>query len=114
MQHGAPGGVLNTSAPPLPLPSHAPYGASIPCGLTQLRILPVTTGVLLAPAVALCALCVSALYLPLFCLPPFVFTYLQNRWRTTPFLSRPYKTPGGCPSTRPFSPFVSFRIQSFR
>ena len=52
-------------------PSHAPRAASIPCGLTRLRILPVTTGVLLA------SLCVDS-------------------------------------SARPFSPFVSFRIQSFR
>jgi hypothetical protein len=70
------GGVLNTSAPPLPLPSHAPCGASIPCGLTQLRILPVTTGVLLAPAVALCA-SASQRYTCLFsvCRPLFSHTY---------------------------------------
>jgi hypothetical protein len=70
------GGVLDTSAPPLPLPSHAPCGASIPCGLTQLRILPVTTGVLLAPAVALCA-SASQRYTCLFsvCRPLFSHTY---------------------------------------
>src|SRR5260221_12510289 len=38
-----PGGYLGTSAPCFP-PSYAPRGASIPCGLTRLRILPVTTG----------------------------------------------------------------------
>src|SRR5712692_1650901 len=30
-------------------PSYAPHGASIPCGLTRLRILPVTTGVYYPP-----------------------------------------------------------------
>ena len=39
------GGSLGTSGQASLSPSYAPRGASIPCGLTRLRILPVTTGV---------------------------------------------------------------------
>src|ERR1700687_6084780 len=45
---GAPPPVYNQQLPRLQLrerPSYAPRGASIPCGLTRLRILPVTTWV---------------------------------------------------------------------
>ncbi len=38
-------GVRNASPPSFAPPSHAPRGASIPCALTRLRMLPVTTGV---------------------------------------------------------------------
>src|SRR5713226_6413823 len=41
------GGSLGTSGQASLSPSYAPRGASIPCGLTRLRILPVTTGVYL-------------------------------------------------------------------
>src|SRR6266851_2962976 len=37
-------------------PSYAPHGASIPCGLTRLRILPVTTGVYYESVWQLCCL----------------------------------------------------------
>src|SRR5713226_857398 len=39
------GGSLGTSGQASLPPSYAPRGASIPCGLSRLRILPVTTGV---------------------------------------------------------------------
>src|SRR6266851_5270311 len=40
-------------------PSPAPRGASIPCALTRLRILPVTTGVYTCPSNSSRPLCVS-------------------------------------------------------
>ena len=91
-------------------PSHAPRGASIPCALTRLRILPVTKEVApLAPAVStlrqLSALCASALSFACFCraCPPrwaFVFTKIQNpfppahRGGESPLFTHPCKTPG--------------------
>jgi hypothetical protein len=44
------GGGTSTLLPRASLPpSHAPRGAPIPCALTRLRILPVTTGVYVPP-----------------------------------------------------------------
>src|SRR5260370_19177574 len=50
-------------------PSYAPRGASIPCGLTRLRILPVTTGVY----ESVWQLVRAAIYrVPVFCRPQYV------------------------------------------
>jgi hypothetical protein len=68
-------------------PSYAPRGASIPCGLSRLRILPVTTGVCAPPTrfrfFCVCgihnllALCFHILTNP-FSPNPFLFTSMQN------------------------------------
>src|SRR6266852_5404436 len=81
------GGSLGTSGQASLSPSYAPRGASIPCGLTRLRILPVTTGVYLR-ASDLSAFAASPIG------SSFVFTNLQIPFPATPLFSYQYKTPG--------------------
>jgi len=79
--------------------SHAPRGASIPCALTRLRILPVATGVdysLRQFRNRGFFLCVSVpLWQIPFCLS-FVFTTIRIAFPATPLFSQPSALPGGC------------------
>ena len=71
-------------------PSYAPRGASIPCGLTRLRILPVTTEVYPANTLSLSSV---PPWQSIYC--PFVFILLQNPFPANPLFSHLCKTPGG-------------------
>jgi len=68
-------------------PSHAPRGASILCGLTRLRILPVTTGVYTPNARSAFVVNPSG--------SPFVITTIQTPFPPTPLFSHPSKSLGG-------------------
>src|SRR5258708_19492723 len=78
------GGYLGTSAPCFP-PSYAPRGASIPCGFSGLRMVPVTTGVYHQRSFCVAANPIGS---------PFVFITIQNPFPATPFFSHPSKMPG--------------------
>ncbi len=83
------GGASAPTRHPLLPTSHAPRGASIPCGLTRLRILPVTTGVYPLRASGFPAFVANPIG------SPFVFIFLRIAFPATPFVSHPYKSPGG-------------------
>jgi hypothetical protein len=91
------GGYLNPRHALLP-PSYAPRGTSIPCGLTRLRILPVTTGVdysLRQFRNRGFFLCVSVpLWEIPFCLS-FVFTTIRIAFPAIPLFSQPSALPRG-------------------
>ena len=78
------GGYLNTSAPSLVPPSHASRGASIPCAVSRLRILPVTAGVYYPSRVS-----DFSAVAPDPIASPFVFIFLRIAFPATPFLSQP-------------------------
>ncbi len=83
------GGISTRPRHALLPPSHAPRGASIPCALTRLPILPVTTGVWAL------RFSLAARHSPLATfLPPFVFILLQIPFPATLFFSHPCKSPG--------------------
>ncbi len=84
------GGYPNTSAPSFVPPSHAARGASIPCAVSRLRILPVTTGACVPPTRFrfLCGRAGSN------CLA-LCFHILTNCCFGNPFLSQPSALPGG-------------------
>ena len=67
-------------------PSHAPRGASIPCGFIRLRILPVTTGVHTPNARSAFVANSSG--------SPFVITKIQIPFPSTPLFSHPSKSLG--------------------
>src|SRR5216684_613865 len=86
-------------------PSPASRGASIPCALSRLRILPVTTGVW-GPLQLFSPLATPSLAT---FLPSFVFILLQIPSPTTPFVSHPYKSPGGVRLRPPNQQFRGLR-----
>jgi hypothetical protein len=83
-------GLPNTPAPSFVPPSHAPRGASIPCAVSRLRILPVTAGVYYPSRVS-----DFSAVAPHPIASPFVFIFLRIAFPATPFLSQPSALPGG-------------------
>src|SRR5229473_1035074 len=69
-------------------PSYAPRGASIPCALIRLRILPVTTGVYPLRPSDFSAFVADTIG------SPFVFIFLRIAFPTTPLFSQPSPLPG--------------------
>ncbi len=83
-----PGGTSAHPRHPSIPPSYAPRGASIPCALIRLRILPVTTGVYPLRPSDFSAFVADTIG------SPFVFIFLRIAFPTTPLFSQPSPLPG--------------------